>query len=312
MSIDLRDLRQVAALGQHRSFARAAQALGISQPALSKAIRHLEDDLGVRLFLRGARGVVPTVAGQLLLSRAEPLLRGVGDIVQEVQRLKGLGGGSLTVGAAFFPHAISAGPALCRLARRWPGLHLRMRQGDWRILTREVVAGSLDIAVAELAAARREPSLHVEPLGAHGGAFFCRSGHPLAGRSPLTLRDLAPFPLAMAPVPDRLAPIIVKAGFAGRVDPATGDFTFTLTVDSLGLMKDAVGGSDAIGWAPTFLLAADVAAGRVVLLEVDAAWARLDYGVIRLRDRVPTPAEEAFVAELRAVEAEVISEGAHR
>lgn len=306
MPVDIRHLQQVAALGQHRSFAAAARALGISQPALSKGIRLLEESLAVRLFDRSARGVTPTTVGRLLLSRADPVLRSVGDLLAEVERLKGMSDGALSVGAAFFPYEISAGPALVRLARRHPELQLRLLQGDWRELTRLVATGALDLAVAEVAAAQREPTLHVERLGARHGSFFCRAGHPLArGGGPLTFAEVARHPFAIPPVPGRLAPILARAGVRGRLDPATGDFTSSLTVDSVGVMKRLVLEAGAVGWAPDLLLAPERATGALITLDVETPWAQLDYGIIRLRDRALTPAEESFVSELRTVEQEV-------
>lgn len=305
MPVDIRHLQQVAALGQHRSFAAAARALGISQPALSKGIRLLEEALAVRLFDRSARGVTPTTVGRLLLSRADPVLRSVGDLLAEVERLKGLSGGALSVGAAFYPYEISAGPTLARVARRHPELQLRMVQGDWRELTRQVAAGAIDLAVVEVAAAQREPTLHVERLGARRGSFFCRAGHPLERAGRLQMIEVARFPLAIPPVPGRLAPLLTRAGVRGRLDPATGDFTSSITIDSLGLMKRVVLESDAIGWAPGFLLASELAAGVLVALDVESPWAQLDYGIVRLRDRALTPAEETFLTELRKVEQEI-------
>ena len=303
--MDLRQLRQIAALGQYGSFAQAARSLGMSQPALSKGVRLLEESLAVRLFDRSARGVTPTLVGRLLLSRADPLLRGVGDLLEEVERLKGLSAGALSVGAAFYPYEISAGAAYCRLARRHAELNLCIFQGHWRTLTQMVVAGSLDLAVAEVAVAEREPSLHVERLGSRAGVFFCRTGHPLDRGGRIAFAEVARHSCAFPPVPTRMATFLTRAKVRGRIDPATGDFNTTVTVDSIGLMKRAVLEADAVGWAPRVLLAAELSAGTLVALDVDAPWVKLDYGIIRLRDRASTPAEDAFVAELREVEQEI-------
>ena len=77
MVLDIRQLQHVAAIGRFRSFARAAESLGISQPALSKSLAVIERSLEVRLFERSRKGVTPTVFGELLLARAGPLFRGV-------------------------------------------------------------------------------------------------------------------------------------------------------------------------------------------------------------------------------------------
>ena len=69
MTIDIRLLRQVLALSKHRNFARAAESLHISQPALSRSIAGLEQSLGVQLFERTPGGVEPTICGQAVIER---------------------------------------------------------------------------------------------------------------------------------------------------------------------------------------------------------------------------------------------------
>ena len=75
MALELQQLRQVIALAEHGSFVRAAAALHISQPALSRSIQNLEQRFGSELFLRSSGGVVPTDVGRLYLERARDLLR---------------------------------------------------------------------------------------------------------------------------------------------------------------------------------------------------------------------------------------------
>ena len=73
--LELRLLRHALALSQFRNFARAAEALDMAQPTLSRSIAALESGLGVRLFDRGRKGLEPTAFGRVLLERGEALLR---------------------------------------------------------------------------------------------------------------------------------------------------------------------------------------------------------------------------------------------
>jgi DNA-binding transcriptional LysR family regulator len=106
----------------------------------------------------------------------------------------------------------------------------------------------------------------------------------------------------MGPVPPRLAPNFVRAGIQGRIDPSTGDFVPTIAVDSVALMKSIVSHSDAFGAAPAVVLATELAEGRLVALPISAPWAVAEPGIIRLRERPLTPAQETFLAELRAID----------
>lgn len=302
MLLDIRALQQVATIGRLRSFGRAADALGISQPALSKSIRLLERSIGVSLFERSHRGVSPTTYGEILVAAAGPVLRNVDEVITEIRRVQGLEAGSLRIGAGPFALELSVAAAAFQIARRHPGLQLRVEQGGWEALTREVASGALDVAVAEVAAAEQAQNLTVERVGAHGGSFYCRSGHPLLTRPRLTFDDVASFPLAMSPLPGRIAAYFEGHGTAGRMDPTSGLFLPALIVDEVALMKRAVQETDAVSWAPEVVIAEEVRKGAFVPLSIQADWARLNYGIIRRADRPVTPALAAFLSELRTVE----------
>jgi DNA-binding transcriptional LysR family regulator len=304
MLLDIREIQHVTAIGRFRSFARAAESLDISQPALSKSIRGIEASLGVRLFDRSRRGVSPTAFGEIILSASGPLLRGVDEVLAEIRRVKGLEAGTLRIGAGSFALEMSVAETVTRLARSHPSLHLRLVLDDWESLTRKVVAGSLDVAVAEVTAAEQEAQLSVERTGEHGGIFYCRSDHPLLSRSPVTFEDISGFPFAMSPLPGRVAPFFERIGAAGRIDPASGQFLPAITLDSVALMKRAVRETEAISWAPKVLIDPELRDGSFAALPFAPPWARLNYGIFRRADRPVTPALEMFLVELRAVEKE--------
>jgi DNA-binding transcriptional LysR family regulator len=302
MLLDIREIQHVTAIGRFRNFARAAESLDISQPALSKSIRAIEESLGVRLFDRSRKGVSPTAFGEIVLSASGPLLRGVDEVLAEIRRVKGLETGTLRIGAGSFALDMSVAETVTRLAGKHPSLHIRLVLDDWESLTRKVMAGSLDVAVAEVTAAEQESQLSVERMGEHGGVFYCRSGHPLLSRTPATFEDIAGFPFAMSPLPGRVAPFFERIGAAGRIDPASGHFLPAITLDSVSLMKRAVRGTDAISWAPKVLIASELRDGSFVALPFAPPWARLNYGIFRRADRPVTPALEMLLVELRAVE----------
>ena len=302
MLLDIREIQHVTALGRFRSFARAAESLDISQPALSKSIRGIETSLGVQLFDRSRKGVSPTAFGEIILSASGPLLRGVDEVLAEIRRVKGLEAGTLRIGAGSFALDMSVAETVIRLAKRHPSLHLRLVLDDWESLTRKVVAGSLDVAVAEVTAAEQESQLSVERTGEHRGVFYCRSGHPLLSRTQVTFEDISGFPFAMSPLPGRVAPFFERIGAAGRIDPASSHFLPAITLDSVILMKRAVHETNAISWAPKVLIASELHDGSLVALPFAPPWARLNYGIFRRADRPVTPAMEMFLVELRAVE----------
>lgn len=305
MLLDIRQLEYVMALGRFRNFARAAESLGISSPALSKGIAALERVLDVRLFERGRGGVTPTAFGDFLCTGASSVVGNVDGIVRELHRMKGLEAGSIVVGAGPFALEMSVTDVVCRLAARHPGLQVQIVVGDWRTFGNDVLQGRLDAAVAELTLAEQEPRLLAERLGGHSGVFYCRNGHPLTGKTPLRFKDIAHFPFAFAALPPKVVPFFQQVDAAGRVDPATGDFLPAFTVNSFPVMKRIVLSTDAISWAPENLLANELQDGRLVALPHEAPWACLNYGLMTARGRTPSPALAAFIAEIRTVEKEL-------
>ena len=116
----VRQFELVKALATYRHFGRAAAALGVSQPALTRSLKHLEDVLGVPLFDR--QGVTPTVFGELMLNHGEPVIKGFADLMREIDLAKGLEIGEFSVSAGPYPAEISGQRALGMLSAQHPQL----------------------------------------------------------------------------------------------------------------------------------------------------------------------------------------------
>jgi DNA-binding transcriptional LysR family regulator len=312
MDLDLRSLRHVIALGRHRHYGRAAVALNISQPALSRSIAALERDLGVRLFDRTRRGVQPTSYGELILARGEAVLAGAADLKRELGHLQGLQSGELRVGAGLYPAHISVATALGRMAGRHPGLRLSLLSPSWRAVAEGIGAGEIDIAVVELSALTGAAGLEAQALPPHAGAFVCRSAHPLAARRAPRLADILAFPLVGPKLPPRVGARLARASQHPLVDDV-GDYVPTLHVDGVQAAIDVLLASDCVAALPLPVVAREITAGRLAALDYAAPWLRTNYGFVWSRGRPLSPPAEAFMAEVRAVEDEVRAraEGGH-
>src|SRR5512141_344997 len=207
MAYELQQLRQVIALAEHGSFVRAAAALHISQPALSRSLQNLERHFGSDLFLRSSAGVVPTDVGRLYIERARDLLRLAEDLDRVAGSHRTLRGGSVAVGAGPFPFESFLGPAAARLTERFPGVSVQLRSRDWDDLVRELRSRQLDFFIAEISTLQREPDLEVAPLPSkHAIYLVARAGHPLTRRDNLEVADVLEWPLA---APGRVPPRIL-------------------------------------------------------------------------------------------------------
>ena len=301
--IDLRQLELAVALDQHRNFGRAAESLGMSQPALSRAIAALEALLDTRLFDRTNRRVVPTQAGAALLSRARALLADAAALRDAVNDHKGMRSGHLRVGVGPYPLDLSVGEAVARLSARHPLLQVELIEGGWRDFGPKLLAGEVEVAVMESSIVASDARIHVEPLPKHQGCLFCRHGHPLAGCRGMTLAQILAYPLVGVRIPAvKLA--AASAGAHGLLpDPVTGDLLPRVTTTSFAASRAIIKRTDGIGMAVPAQIAEDVRRGELAILDFAATTLKTEYAITSLQGRLLSPAALEFIDTLKEVEA---------
>jgi DNA-binding transcriptional LysR family regulator len=303
--LDLRLLHQAITLASYRNYARAAQALHLTQPALSRSIAGLEGRLGEKLFNRTPRGVELTAFGELLLSRGRALIDDATSLERELKLMRGLEIGELRVGAGAYPAQMSVGVAVGRLARLHPSLRIEVMADDLRAIVDALLAGRLDLAVIEQSIVAGEARIATESLPPHKGYFYCRAGHPLLAGKGITIERILKYPFVGTRMTPRVAQDFFALAKVGIIDRDTGDYLPPIKVDSIRMAKDVVLASDAVGAAPVAFLAEEIAAGKLVALRPRAAWMRTGYGFAWLRDTALSPAAEAFRQAVWDVEREI-------
>lgn len=305
MNIDLRQCRHVLALDQHRNFARAADALGLTQPALTRSLQVLEKSIGARLFDRNRARVEPTPVGERLIERARLLVNQAHDIEQDLQQMLGLEVGLLRIGAGPYPADLSVGTSVGQLVLRHPALMVDLSVADWSELMRRVASGELELAIADTGVAEQDDRLVVESLPRHQLNFFCRAGHPLASRAALSLEELRQHPLVGTSLPPQMAALAAKNKMGMRANLPSGITAPEIRVDTFALARRIVMESDAVGGAVSSQIQDSVARGELVMLPLELPWLKTNYGIIRLANRTPSPAALAFMEILRNVEARI-------
>jgi LysR family transcriptional activator of glutamate synthase operon len=149
--MELRQLRYAEAVARHRHFTRAAEELHIAQSALSHQVRKLEGELGVELFERTSRSVVPTDAGEAVAARARRILTEVDGVRGEVDELQGLVRGRISVGALLPAGEIDVPRLLARFSEAYPGIEVRMREGTAGDMAAFLAEDEVDVAFSMLA-----------------------------------------------------------------------------------------------------------------------------------------------------------------
>jgi DNA-binding transcriptional LysR family regulator len=216
--MDLRLLRYFIACVEHRTMHAAASVVNISQPALSKAIRNLETDLGVTLLDRQPRGVVATPFGETLFRYAKMVDNEMRRAVAEIDAMRGMTRGTIVVGV--IPTMCTLMGDVARLVmERHPGLKLHLRVAFSSELTAALLEGEIDLAVLLLPPDSPQLGLEIRALLVTSPAVVVRSGHPLAGRSNLTMRDLAEFPWLIPDYPPTHRNIVNRAFIDAGMTP---------------------------------------------------------------------------------------------
>lgn len=162
--MQLQQLSYFVAVAEVRHFTRAAEALRVAQPSLSKQIRTLEAELGAPLFSRARGNITLTPAGEALLPLARRILADVETARREVQDLTGLRRGRVRLGATPSLFAGLLADALARFRARYPGIELRVDEGGSRDLVRDLARGHLDMALIILPLQSTDPALETTPI----------------------------------------------------------------------------------------------------------------------------------------------------
>jgi DNA-binding transcriptional LysR family regulator len=301
MELTLRQLSHALALQHHGSFQRASEAERISQPALSRSIRKLEETLGAQLFDRTSPRVLPTAFGSVLLRRAQEVIDQTGEIQREIDRLRGLYTGSLSVAMGAYAAEFSAAAAVGELVRRHPRLRCRTRLATWRSVVEWVLAGAVDLGTVEISTLHEHAALNVAPVSQAPLVFFCRAGHPLLARRSLSKPDLDGFPIASTRVPRRALGLL-PGEF--QVDTESGDLIPAIEVDELLSARAVVLSSDALSYAAPIQIESAVRQGELCVLPYWRPGMTLNYGFIWIRDRLLSPSAEMFMEIVRDIEAD--------
>ena len=187
--MNLRDLRYLVALADHRHFGRAADASFVSQPTLSTQIRKLEEELGVALVERAPRNVMLTPAGRDMAERARRVLGEVEQMKEAARRTRDPEAGSVrlglfpTLGPYLLPHVVQ------RIRERFPRLELLLVEEKSDAILARLRDGRLDAGL--LALPLHDDQLHAEFLFEEPFVLAVPEAHPLAKRDSLALSELA-------------------------------------------------------------------------------------------------------------------------
>jgi DNA-binding transcriptional LysR family regulator len=195
MAFTLRQLQFYVAAAEAGSVSGAARALSISQSSVTEAIRGLEEDLGVILFDRQARGILLTHKGSAFLRHARQILEDVATarsaFVEEAEAATG----RLSLGVTSLVAGYVLSDILARYRRAFPQIELNVIEDNGDYLQHLLIGGELDVAVLLTSSVKDRLALNVETLVVSPYRLWLPLGHPLAQQETITLEELAGQPL---------------------------------------------------------------------------------------------------------------------
>jgi LysR family pca operon transcriptional activator len=294
--LKLRQMRVVDAIMTHRSLQKAAAALGVTQPALTKTLQELEDMIGARIFERHARGVEPNRRGEAVVATARRMLAEARRLEDELDAIGAASAGTIAIGALPVAAAGILPGALAALKERHPAIVVRLVQGTTEQLLPALAAGDIDLVIGRLYEPAAPDAFLREAIYDEPISVLARAGHPLLARAKVAAADLAAYPLVLPTITQRVGQEIERV-LAALGLPAGGA---PVRSSSVSLIREMLLTTESITVIPRDMLAGDIARGAVQAVAVPFAAAARPAGLIRAPGRALSPSAEAFVACLRA------------
>ena len=292
--MELRHLRHFAAVVECGNLSRAAEQVFISQPALTRSIKSLEDSVGAVLLERRPRGVVPTPAGEALHRYARLMLNEAANARAEVAAVQSGARGQLSVGIAamFADHIVDrAVMRLCTAA----DVSIQVTQGFIEELVEALRDGRLDLLFTNLGTGALPGDVHVEPLIDINAFAYVGATHPLTRLTRITKEDLISARWAVADHPRMHEFLDQYFSVDGLPTPVR-----VVRTNSLDLIRSLLASGGFVGIVPEHLVAASVARGEIVRIDAPDCPVARKAGLITRAGRPPQPLLDQFVAELRA------------
>ncbi|PLC51363.1 LysR family transcriptional regulator [Pollutimonas subterranea] len=252
--MDIKQLRALVTVAETGNVTRAAALLNIVQPAVSRQLRLLEEDIGAVLFDRGRHGMRLTEAGQTLVEYARRVLNEIDRARAEIQPSRGTVGGIVTIGLLPSTCDLLSSALVRSVAERYPGIRIRMSMGYAGTLQAWLEAGEIDAAL--LYDPKQTPSIQVQPLLEEGLWVVGLPAHGLKKDQPVSLVQLAGQPLILPSAPHGLRSLVEHAATLMELQ-----LTVVAETNAMSVQKSLVLGGHGLTILPTIAVVDDLARG---------------------------------------------------
>jgi LysR family pca operon transcriptional activator len=298
MSIDqrikFRHLQCFLEVARQGSVVKAADILGITQPAVSKTLKELEETLDVPLFDRTTRGARLTAFGEVFLRHAGASVAALRQGVDGIAQVRNRGGAVVKLGALPTVSATIIPRAIQMFKARATGATIHVVTGDNAVLLAALRVGELDLVVGRLASPEQMATLVFEHLYTEPVRFVVRPGHPLTRESGFALANILDYTVLMPSEDSIIRPLVDRLLIANGV----GAIPDRIETVSMPFGRRYVRSSDAVWIISQGVVAEDIASGDLIELPVDTD---ITKGPVGLTTRADQPAGVALLMLMTAI-----------
>jgi LysR family transcriptional regulator, low CO2-responsive transcriptional regulator len=301
LNVTLRQLQVFATVARHLSFARAAEELHLTAPAVSMQVKELESVLGLPLFDRSGRTITLSTPGEYFLLHARRMLGALKDAEDTVARLKGVQSGKLTLGivstAKYFVPRLLAG-----FLREHPAVEFRLEVGNRQALVDQLQRKQVDLAI--MGRPPRELETRAEPFAPNPLVMIAAPEHPLAHLSNVPPALLANELFLVREIGSGTRAAMDIFFKERKIHPAV-----RMEMPSNETIKQAVMANMGVSFLSLHTMRLEVGAGLIKLLEVDGLPLMRLWHIVNMHAKLLSPAAEAFRYFVLERGAAILSDG---
>lgn len=287
---------------EHGNFNRAAHALCITQPALSKSMRALEDDLGVILLERTASGVIPTLYGRILANHASLAGQELRRATDQITALSTQGSGRIVVGASTSILRYLMPSTFMQVSAFDARLEIVIREGLREPLLLLLMRGEIDLAICTRAVDGNRSELVEEAILTDRPAVVAHQSHPLHRKKHVDGKDLAQYRWIMPSSSEREREQLVAMMVAdGGAPPVIAVETSSST-----LMAQLIGQQPLLSYLPRLLLATDPTYAAIKAVPTPQIWPSHEICLVHRKGSIQLPVIETFLRAVRAAAQQVM------
>ena len=293
--MNLGQLHHLLALAETGSFSRAAERLHLTQPALSRSILALEEELGLKLVDRVGKRNELTPFGRGVVERARRIVLETSELSRSAKLHQDGSSGPVHLGLGATPGAVLTVPLLTHLVRHHPRLKVVVSSGPVEMQLQALRARTLDALIVDARAVPPADDLRIEGLPPIRAGLCCRRGHPLLAERSLGFAALSRYPIAATPLNDESARQLIQSFGAG----AHPDRFVTVQCENIGNLLETVRQTDAIFLGVLAAARALLDQGQLVELQPHPPL-RADgsYALVTLAGRTEAPVLQAVRATI--------------